>query len=164
MCAQIASAAPQVGSSIIQSANAEKAEKRADLEWKNKLRKSMKSVTAVLGEMHQSLVETYALLCEEASFPPEVLRDNPYEEIIAGLRMLEATMSDDIPLASLPILGDEYRGVRRKLAHARSVATRIQILINQKLNTPEVFEGQADAEGLRALANMSTERLHHLVG
>ncbi|MCL8306360.1 hypothetical protein [Pseudomonas putida] len=157
-CAQIAAATPQVVE-IIKPGSASKNE----LEQKAKLRKSIKSAMASLRQMHKAMEESCLILSAEAVIPKHVLEEHPYAEVIQSIRELEEASQASASLAALPIIGEEYLSLRRQLAKARSLAVRIEILINQRLNTPQVFESDIDADGLVALADMATDRLHRLV-
>lgn len=157
-CAQIAAATPQV-IEIIKPGQTSKHE----LEQKAKLRKSIKSAIASLRQMELSLMEACQILSAGGVIPKFVLIDHPYSEVVQSLRALEEMNKEGAPLSALPVIGEEYQSLRRQLAKARSLAVRNEILINQRLNEPQVFESNIDPEGLKALANMATDRLHRLV-
>lgn len=161
-CAQIASAAPQVAETF-KSSTAAKAEERAELEGKKRLRKVIKSTISKLNEMSSSLQQALAVLGGSHDFPRQLLEENPYPETIASLRELAEILPGDHQIVSLPIIGDEYLQLRRKIATTRSLAVRAQVLIDQRLSTPEVyFESEVEGEGLKALAGMATDRLNRL--
>lgn len=156
-CAQIAAAAPQVVEIIKPGVSS-----KNELEQKARLRKSIKNAIASLRQMHKALEENCQLLSADAVFPRHVLSEHPYTEIIQSLRNLEEANKAASALAALPVIGEEYQALRRQLAKARSLAVRNEILVNQRLNTPQVFESDADINGLKALADMATDRLHRL--
>lgn len=158
-CAQIAAAAPQVVEIIKPGASS-----KHELEQKAKLRKSIKSAMASLRQMYKSMEESCLILSADAVIPRSVLEEHPYAEVIQSIRDLEEASKASSSLAALPIIGEEFMALRRQLAKARSLAVRNEILINQRLNTPQVFESDIDTNGLASLANMATDRLHRLVG
>ncbi len=157
-CAQIAAAAPQVVE-IIKPGPSSKHE----LEQKAKLRKSIKTAMASLRQLHKSMEETCHILSVDIVIPRPVLNEHPYAEVIQSIRDLEEATKASASLAALPIIGEEYQSLRRQLAKTRSLAVRNEMLINQRLNTPQVFQSEIDPDGLTALADMATNRLHRLV-
>lgn len=158
-CAQIAAATPQV-IEIIKPGKTSKYE----LEQKAKLRKCIKSAIASLRQMELCLVETCQILSVDGVIPKFILIDHPFTEVVKSLRALEEANKEIAPLSALPVIGEEYQSLRRQLAKTRSLAVRNEMLINQRLNEPQVFESSIDPEGLKALADMATDRLHRLVG
>lgn len=157
-CAQIAAAAPQVVEIIKPGVSS-----KHEFEQKAKLRQSIKTAIAALRLMHKSLEESCQILSANGVIPKHVLIEHPYAEVVQSLRALEEANRGDAPLAALPVIGEEYQSLRRQLAKSRSLAVRNEILINQRLNAPQVFESEIDTNGLRALADMATDRLHRLV-
>ncbi len=158
-CAQIAAAAPQVVDIIKPGVTS-----KHELEQKARLRQSIKAAIADLRQMHKSLEESCHILSADGFIPKYVLIEHPYAEVVQSLRALEEANKEGAPLAALPVIGEEYQTLRRQLAKARSLAVRNEILINQRLSDPQVFDSSIDSNGLRALADMATDRLHRLVG
>ncbi|BAV74167.1 hypothetical protein BK636_02260 [Pseudomonas chlororaphis] len=157
-CAQIAAAAPQVIDTLKLGTSS-----KHELEQKARLRQSIKSASTALRQLHKSLEESCHILSTEVVIPKHVLNQHPYAQVVQSLRALEEANRAGAPLAALPIIGEEYQALRRQLAKARSLAVRNEILINQRLNAPQIFESDIDADGLKSLADMATDRLHRLV-
>lgn len=76
------------------------------------------------------------------------------------LRQLEEAVPADSTLSGLPVIGEEYDALRRNLAKVRAMAVQNEILFN---TAPEVFQSDVSSEGLKALADLGTERLYRLV-
>lgn len=160
-CAQIASSAPQVAEIVKPGAGSSKDSAR-EMQAKVRLRDSMKSAAVGLRELRASLERSADILLVETEHRRELLLEHPFGEVINALRELELTFQPDSPIAVLPVIGDEYKQLRRQLAQVRSLATRIEVMIYQRLNTPDEIDGEASAEGLEALAKLATDRLHRL--
>ncbi|MHC3973338.1 hypothetical protein ACIPM3_30810, partial [Pseudomonas aeruginosa] len=79
------------------------------------------------------------------------------------LRQLEEVVPADSALSRLPVIGEEYDAFRRNLAKVRAMAVQNEILFKQQITVPEVFQSDVSGEGLKSLADLGTERLHHLV-
>jgi len=92
--------------------------------------------------------------------PDSLLNEQPFTEIVQTLRQLEEAVPADSPLSGLPVIGEEYDALRRNLAKVRAMAVQNEILFN---TAPEVFQSDVSSEGLKALADLGTERLYRLV-
>ena len=92
--------------------------------------------------------------------PDSLLNEQPFTEIVQTLRQLEEAVPADSTLSGLPVIGEEYDALRRNLAKVRAMAVQNEILFN---TLPEVFQSDVRSEGLKALAELGTERLYRLV-
>lgn len=162
-CMQIASATPQVAS-FASASTITAATRKIDAEQKNKLRKAIKDAMKALAKLSETLNESLAIFSEDRFFEPDYLMQSPLPAMIDGLRAIEATMPRNGQLATLPIIGSEYLELCRQVAQNRSMAVRVQLLITQRLKTPEVFVGEASGDGLALLADMATQRMHAMAG
>lgn len=162
-CMQIASATPQATSYAESSVLAIGAID-ADAAQKDKLRKSIKAAVKTLAELSAVLNKSLVIFSEDRFFAPSLLMESPLPQVIDGLRAIEETVPRNSPLATLPIIGNEYLHLCRQTAQVRSMAVRVQMLINQRLKIPEVFDGQASGVGLTLLADMATHRIHAIAG
>ncbi len=159
-CAQIAAAAPQV----VEIVKPGKVQEKRELEQKAKLRASIKHAMASLGKLHRTMELSCQLLSSDEALPRQALDEQPFSEIVLGLRSLEESTPIDSPLHELPVIGDEFSALRRQLARTRSLAARAELLAKQRMNIPEVFDSSVDVQGLRALADMTADRFNRLVG
>lgn len=159
-CAQIAAAAPQV----VEIIKPGKAQEKSELEQKAKLRASIKQAIASLVQLHRTMEISCQALSSDDVIPRIALDEQPFTEVVRGLRSLEESTPIDSPLLDLPVIGDEFAALRRQLARTRSLAARAELLVKQRLNVPVVFESSVDTQGLKALADMTADRFNRLVG
>ena len=97
---------------------------------------------------------------DPTDYPEEYLRANSLTDSIAKLREAEHVVATRLTQQQ----DEEHLALRRSLAQTRSLAVRAQKMIDQRLITPEVFDGRASQAGLKALADMATERLQNMAG
>lgn len=122
----------------------------------------IKAATKKLLSLSQSLELGCKLIATEY-----VLRKGAYEEpftqVAAELRAIESFMSEKWQqLDLLPVIGGEARKLRKLLAQTRSLAARNSMMLKQMISDPAYIKGQADPEGLKALAQIGTERAGQL--
>lgn len=113
-----------------------------------------------LAELNKSLRLSLTTFGSDTEYTEDYLRENSLKGLISELRNAEKTVADHLALSQ----GDDIRTLRRALAQSRSLAVRAQQMIDQRLVIPEVFEGRASREGLKALADMATKRLQYMAG
>lgn len=80
-------------------------------------------------------------------------------EHLKAIRQLEATMTSTVVPTALEA---EHLALRRSIARARSRLASIDLVCRQFFIKPEIFESSIDPEGLRALADHTTQRLVQL--
>lgn len=156
-CAQIAAATP-----TIDSHKAGKQHQQQELAQKAKIRERIKRAMAGISQLRDTLEASCRIMLEQ-KVPDALLSEQPFTEIVQTLRQLEEAVPADSALSSLPVIGEEYAALRRNLAKVRAMAVQSEILFKQQTTIPEVFQSDVSGEGLKALADLGTERLHHLV-
>lgn len=113
-----------------------------------------------LSELSKSLRVSLSAFSSDTDYPEPYLQENSPTELVAELRRIESI----IERAQSDVSATDYLALRKMFAQARSLATRTQTMIDQRLVEPEIFKGRASPEGLKALADMATERLHSMAG
>lgn len=113
-----------------------------------------------LDELNKSLRLSLSTFGSDTEYAEDYLRENSLTGLITELRNVEKMVADRLA----QMQDDDIRTLRRALAQSRSLAVRAQKMIDQRLITPEVFDGRASQAGLKALADMATERLQHMAG
>lgn len=77
-------------------------------------------------------------------------------EHLKAIRQLEATMAATIVPSTLE---DDHLALRRSIARARGRLASIDLVCRQFFVRPDIFESSVDPEGIRALADHTTQRL-----
>lgn len=115
---------------------------------------------SMLADLHKAVEEAFLVFAADTDYPEEYLRANSLTDSIAKLREAEHVVATRLTQQQ----DEEHLALRRSLAQTRSLAVRAQKMIDQRLITPEVFDGRASQAGLKALADMATERLQNMAG
>lgn len=122
-------------------------------------KESAKRVLILLGHL-KSIMDrmTEALLRDD--FPEKLLVSQPFELITNNLRYVEQELRKDGPPSGLE---SEYHMIARSLAKARSASALNASLAKQRTSVPQVFQSDINMDGLKKLADYSTERLISMV-
>ena len=123
----------------------------------NKLQATITELTAGWNEVE----DLYRSILRKVSDSHE-LDDRLY---LSNMESLKAVRQLEAVLASAPApaaLDTEHMELRRAIARARGRLAAIDLLCRQFFMKPEVFDSVVNPEGLRALADHTTQRLVRL--